>query len=223
MRLALAAAVAALTVSTASAADMDVLRPSISDQPATTRTIDWTGMQFGVTGGGDLTRADGSKFGNTTQDFPGAHVSLFAGYQEQLDSNFVLGLEGDVTYTGGNAKTLGRYDDTYTLLGTDKLSSDWSGSIRARVGYAFDNLLLYSTAGYVATRIVDKANTTVATGTFNEYFHGLTIGAGADYAFTQKLFGRAEYRYNKFFEKQIGSKEADLSQHVVSVGVGMKF
>lgn len=222
MRLALAAAVAALTVSTASAADMDVLRPSISDQPATTRTIDWTGMQFGVTGGGDLTRADGSKFGNITQEFPGAHASLFAGYQEQID-NVVLGLEGDVTYTGDNGKLFNVFDATNTYIGQENLSSDWSGSIRARVGYAFDNLLLYTTAGYVATRVVDKVNTTQATGTFNKYFQGLTIGAGADYAFTQKLFGRAEYRYNKFFEKQIGTLEADLSQHVVSVGVGVKF
>ncbi|MCM5557423.1 outer membrane protein [Pleomorphomonas sp. JP5] len=223
MRLAYAAAVAALTVSTAAAADMDVLRPSISDQPATTRTIDWTGMQFGITGGGDLTRADGSKFFNVTQDFPGSHVSLFAGYQEQLNNNVVLGLEGDVTYTGGNARTFNIFDATNTYIGQEKFSTDWSGSIRARVGYSFDNLLLYTTGGYVATRVVDKANTTLATGTFNEYFHGVTIGAGADYAFTQNLFGRAEYRYNKFFERQFGKLEEELSQHVVSVGVGMKF
>ena len=223
MRLAFAATVAALTVSTASAADLDVLRPSISEQPETSRTIDWTGMQFGVTSGGDLTRGDGSKFFNITQDFPGAHASVFAGYQEHLNNNVVLGLEGDVTYTGDNGRTFNVFDSGGSYIGQENVSSDWSGSIRARVGYAFDNLLLYSTAGYVATRVVDKANTTQAIGTFNEYFHGVTIGAGADYAFTQNLFGRAEYRYNKFFEKQVGSLEADVSQHVVSVGVGMKF
>lgn len=223
MRLAFAATVAALTVSTASAADMDVLRPSISEQPATTRTIDWTGMQLGITGGGDLTRADGTKFFGRTEDFPGAHASVFAGYQEQLNNNVVLGLEGDITYTGDNAKTFNIFDATDTYIGQEKISTDWSGSIRARVGYAFDNLLLYTTAGYVATRVVDKANTTAATGTFHEYFQGVTIGAGADYAFTENLFGRAEYRYNKFFEKQFGSLEEEFSQHVVSVGVGMKF
>lgn len=223
MRLAFAATVAALTVSTASAADLDVLRPSISEQPETNRTIDWTGMQFGVTGGGDLTRADGSKFFNITQDFPGAHASVFAGYQEHLNNNVVLGLEGDVTYTGDNGRTFGVYDSGGSYIGPENVSSDWSGSIRARVGYAFDNLLLYSTAGYVATRVVDKPDTTLLSGTYKSYFHGVTIGAGADYAFTQNLFGRAEYRYNKFFEKQTGPTESELSQHVVSVGVGVKF
>ena len=161
MRLAFAATVAALTVSTASAADLDVLRPSISEQPETNRTIDWTGMQFGVTGGGDLTRGSGSMFLGKTEEFPGAHASLFAGYQEQLNSNFVLGLEGDVTYTGKNRRTLDTYDATNTYIGTNQINTDWSGSIRARVGYAFDNLLLYTTAGYVVTRVVDKADTTV--------------------------------------------------------------
>lgn len=223
MRLAFAAAVAALSVSAASAADMDVLRPSISDQPATARTIDWTGMQFGVTGGGDLTQANGSKFFDILQNFPGAHASVFAGYQEHLNNNVVLGLEGDVAYIGDNGKTYDVYNSGGTYLGQENVSSDWSGSIRARVGYAFDNLLLYSTGGYVATRVVDKLDTSLGGGTYNEYFHGVTIGAGADYAFTQNLFGRVEYRYNKFFEKHVGSLEADISQHVVSVGVGMKF
>ena len=223
MRLAFAATVAVLTASTASAADMDVLRPSISGQPETTRIIDWTGMQFGITGGGDLTRGSGTMFRGNTQDFPSIHASLFAGYQEQLDNNVVLGLEGDVTYTGKNKRTLDTYDATNAYIGTNRMSADWSGSIRARVGYAFDNLLLYTTAGYVVTRAVDTADTTIETGTFHKYFQGVTIGAGADYAFTENVFGRAEYRYNKFFERQIGRREADLSQHVVSVGVGMKF
>lgn len=222
MRLAFAATVAALTVSTASAADMDVLRPSISEQPATTRTIDWTGMQFGITGGGDLTRGDGTLFFNDTKDFPGVHVSVFAGYQEQVN-NIVLGLEGDLSYNGDNGKTLNTFDETNTYIGTDRYSTDWSGSIRGRVGYAFDNLLLYTTAGYVTTRIVDDYKRASKSGTLHHYMQGLTIGAGADYAFTESLFGRAEYRYNKFFERQFGNWEAELSQHVVSVGVGMKF
>ena len=223
MRLAFAAAAAALTISTASAADLETLRPSIPDVPQTTRTIDWTGFEFGMTGGGNLIRADGSKFFGRTEDFRGEHASIFAGYQKQLGNNVVLGIEGDVTYTGDNEKTFNTFDSTNTYIGQEKISTDWSGSIRARVGYAFDRLQLYTTGGWVATRVVDKADTTVAVGTFHENFQGVTIGAGADYAFTDNIFGRAEYRYNAFFERQFGSLDEKLAQHVVSVGLGMKF
>lgn len=223
MRLALAAALAALTISTASAADLDLLRPTISEEPATPRTIDWTGFEFGVSGGGSLTSAEGSKFFGRTEDFLGTQGSVFAGYQYQLGNNVVLGIEGDVTYTGGNEKTFNVFDATNTYIGQEEISSDWSGSVRARVGYAFDRLQLYTTGGYVATRVVDKADTTVAVGTFYENFHGVTVGAGADYAFTDSIFGRAEYRYNAFFERHVGRLDAQLDQHVVSIGVGMKF
>lgn len=224
MRLVLATVIAALTASTASAADLEVLRPSISDQPETIRTIDWSGPEFGITAGGNLMQADGEKFFGRTEDFKGANFGAFAGYQQQLNNNVVLGIEGDVTYTTNNARTFDTYDSsTLNYLGTDEFSTDWSGSVRARVGYAFDNLLLYTTGGYAVTRVVDKMDTTVAVGTYHANYHGVTIGAGADYAFTDNIFGRAEYRYNKFFERQFGSIEEELSQHVVSLGVGMKF
>lgn len=223
MRIVFVAAVAALTVSTASAADLEVLRPSIPDVPETTRTIDWSGFEFGMSGGGNLIRAEGSKFFDRTENFRGAQASVFAGYQQQFNNNLVLGIEGDVTYTGGNGKTFNTFDATNTYIGQEKISTDWSGSIRARVGYAFDRLQLYTTGGWVATRVVDKADTTVAVGTFHENFQGVTIGAGADYAFTDSIFGRAEYRYNTFFERHFGSLDEKLAQHVVSVGLGMKF
>ncbi|WP_370677333.1 outer membrane protein [Pleomorphomonas sp. PLEO] len=213
----------ALTISAASAADLETLRPSIPDVPQTTRTIDWTGFEFGATGGGNLIQADGSKFFGRTEDFRGAHASIFAGYQQQLGNNVVLGIEGDITYTGDNEKTFNTFDLTNTYIGQEKISTDWSGSIRARVGYAFDRLQLYTTGGWVATRVVDKADTTVAVGTFHENFQGVTVGAGADYALTDNIFARAEYRYNAFFERQFGSLDEKLAQHVVNVGLGMKF
>lgn len=223
MRLALAAALAALTISTASAADLDLLRPTISEEPATPRTIDWTGFEFGATGGGSLTRASGSIFSGRTEDFPGVQGSVFAGYQYQLGNDVVLGIEGDVTYTGGNEKTFNIRDATDTIIGQADIRTDWSGSVRARVGYAFDRLQLYTTGGYVATRVIDKIDTTVTNDTIYENFHGVTLGAGADYAFTDSIFGRAEYRYNAFFERHFGNLDERLAQHVVSIGVGMKF
>ncbi|TGP29104.1 porin family protein, partial [bacterium M00.F.Ca.ET.228.01.1.1] len=60
-----------------------------------------------------------------------------------------------------------------------------------------------------------------------ETLNGWTIGAGIDYAFTDNIFGRLEYRYNDFRKKtytiQHLSADGKLSDHVVNVGLGVKF
>jgi outer membrane immunogenic protein len=57
-----------------------------------------------------------------------------------------------------------------------------------------------------------------------ETYHGWTVGGGVDYAFTDKMFGRVEYRYNDFGNKDILGLDFDLNpQHVVKVGLGVKF
>lgn len=220
MRIVLAATFAAYGILPASAADFDALRPSIAGQPETTRTIDWSGPQFGLTGGGDLVSAEGSKF-TSTNYFPGARLGAFAGYQEQFGNNVVLGVEGDVSYTWNRRDDYVYYSGG-APLGDEKIKTDFSGAVRARVGYAFDNLLIYATGGWVATRGVDVVQDI---GTTREILSGYTLGAGVDYAFSDGIFGRIEYRYNDFAEKT-SSKDGssiDLQQHVFNVGVGMKF
>ena len=54
-------------------------------------------------------------------------------------------------------------------------------------------------------------------------FNGWTIGAGVDYAFTNNIFARAEYRFNSYGNKDVLGIKADLDQHVVGVGIGVKF
>lgn len=43
------------------------------------------------------------------------------------------------------------------------------------------------------------------------------VGTGVDYAVTNNVFLRGEYRYNDLGDN------ADLDQHVVKVGLGAKF
>ena len=48
----------------------------------------------------------------------------------------VFGLEGDIQITGA--------DDTFAPY---KFSNPWFGTVRGRVGYAFNNVLFYGTGG----------------------------------------------------------------------------
>lgn len=53
--------------------------------------------------------------------------------------------------------------------------------------------------------------------------NGWTIGAGLDYAFTDNVFGRVEYRYNDFGHGTLDGARTDFNQSVVNFGLGVKF
>jgi len=93
------------------------------------------------------------------------------------------------------------------------------GSVRGRVGYAMERVLLYAAGGWTAT------NFKVEGGGFDESetLHGWTLGAGFDYAVTDRIFTRLEYRYNDYFEKEILGVDTQFNQHVINVGLGVKF
>lgn len=218
--LAMLAAIVATPVMAADLASQSEAVPAA----AVAYAFNWTGPELGVFGGGDWANASGSMFDNTSYRFPGGHAGAFAGYQYQLKNNVVLGVEGDASYTGNQrAFHYEDYDTNGNLVasGTAKVRSDFAGSVRARVGYAFDNILVYSTGGWAATRAVSSLS---GSGESSKILNGFTVGAGVDYAFTDNLFARVEYRYNRFGEKSLGDAGTiKFDQHLANIGLGMKF
>src|SRR5690606_29602660 len=84
------------------------------------------------------------------------------------------------------------------LSGTSDLN--WFGSTRLRVGYAFDRLLPYVTAG-VAYAELDYERlwswpTTYRN--FSDRLVGWTVGGGVEYAVADNWAVRAEYRYSDY-------------------------
>ncbi|MCA1494645.1 outer membrane protein [Sinorhizobium alkalisoli] len=177
-------------------------------------TFVWTGGYVGLQGGGGWLDGDLSVPGDSaSEDFNGGIFGAFAGYNHQM-GDWVVGVEGDVSYNWN--------DESLTVFGTSaEAGSDVAGSVRGRVGYTVnDRALLYATGGWAVTRgFVDVDGAPKEKETFN----GWTIGGGIDYAFTDSMFGRAEYRYNDYGAKDIGGVDVDLDQHQFTVGVGVKF
>ncbi|WP_457107377.1 outer membrane protein [Methylobacterium sp. P5_C11] len=99
----------------------------------------------------------------------GASFGAFAGFNVQFD-DIVLGIEADYTHTDQNSwstnsisrivTTSGGNSETVYLSGTSNTRIDDYGSIRARAGYAFGNLLPYVTAGAAIGQVT--INDTVA-------------------------------------------------------------
>ncbi len=126
----------------------------------------------------------------------GAHV----GYNLQI-TQWVIGLEGDVDGTS-YSRTSGPDPEFGASFVT--IRKDIEGSIRGRVGIAWDRALLYATGG-VAFADIKTRYSTVAPfagfGGFDSFTRtrvGWTVGGGLEYAITNNWSVRGEYRFSDF-------------------------
>ncbi len=204
-------AIGALVSAPAFAADlarasaMPVKAPVTAAPPA----FSWTGFYIGGNTGYAWGSGSGAteSYGIQTDGwFAGGQV----GYNYQFQNNVLVGLEtdiqgGDMT-GGGNGLT-------------SKL--DYFGTVRARLGYAFDRVLPYVTGGMAYGR-----NTINAYGLDSSNTHvGWTAGAGLEYAMTNNWTARAEYLYTDLGSKaydNIGT-DAGVTASTARLGVNYKF
>ncbi|MBC2772200.1 porin family protein [Rhizobium sp. AQ_MP] len=172
-------------------------------------TWSWAGGYAGVQGGygwGDTKLSRSGTSGKV--DFDGGRFGGFVGYNWALGSAFILGAEADLAY-----------DWNEFTRGTESLKTTVQGGLRARAGYAADRALIYAAGGWTATQLSYK-DTGVS---IDDTLNGWTIGAGVDYALSDRMFARGEYRYNDYGSKTIDGTAVDFNQHVVQVGLGVRF
>jgi outer membrane immunogenic protein len=135
----------------------------------------------------------------------GAHV----GYNLQYDPWLVLGIEASVDGTSFSHTLAVAVNDVLgdtpgVLSATSR--ADVQGSIRGRIGIAFDRLLIYGTGGVAFTdfytELVDRTGffgvTPGTEAAFTNARAGWTAGGGIEYAVTDNWWVRAEYRYSNF-------------------------
>ena len=122
----------------------------------------------------------------------GTRIGLFGGYNHQT-GRVVLGIEADVGKTlGGTSNRDGVYP------GADVFSTLWDASIRARLGYAAsDNVMFYGTAGPTVAR----ARTGLDNSSDSNTHMGWTAGLGSDFNLIGSLFGRVEARYSNYSDE----------------------
>ena len=160
----LALIAAAWTVS-AQAADLNYgsRAPYTVNQPL--NAYSWAGPYLG----GNLGYDWGNVSNNPTKP-SGFAAGIQAGYNWQYGSPWVFGLEGDLQVTGA--------DDTFAPW---KFSNPWFGTVRGRVGYSFNNIMFYATAGLAFGELRSE--------TFglseSHASTGLTVGLGTEFRLTE--------------------------------------
>jgi outer membrane immunogenic protein len=177
--------------------------------------INWTGFYIGAMGG--YAKENTSNGLALSGGLAGGTV----GYKWQTDK-LVLGIEGDAAWTN--------FGQTAGIPGFLTVSSRASdvGTVRGRVGVAFDQFLLYGTAGYAWA---DNKITTTALGVSFSDSHvhsGWTAGAGVEVMFMPHWSVKAEYLYRSFssqtyFATQLPPGFATGTLNVNSGQVGVNY
>jgi outer membrane immunogenic protein len=241
-----ATALATAGISAASAADLPMRAAPPAPVFAPVPVFTWTGFYVGGQVGYGWNANDNDfdvPVGYTVDGLPftgfggdegdGFLAGVHAGYNVQLGS-FVVGVEGDIEGVFGDDDDdfdgviigPGGVPVTYSIASS---SIDWQGSIRARAGFAFDRALIYATGGFAFAGLSDGIGSDgIGIDDGDDTLTGWTLGAGVEYAFTNNLTTRLEYRYtsyegdnNVFDAVDLGDNEIEF--HTVRVGLSYKF
>ncbi|ODN71746.1 OmpA-like transmembrane domain protein [Methylobrevis pamukkalensis] len=159
--------------------------------------------------------------------------------------SIVFGLEADFDASGmdgsgtdNNPLFIGPVHGEFSLL--------WQGSVRARLGYAVDRLLVYGTGGFAYGNAEVSASVSGGDGgggtvtaaaapglsaSEENILTGWTVGAGVEYAFTDALSARLEYRYTDLGEATYsattgigaGSAKFGVTYSQVLAGISYRF
>ena len=219
----LAAAAAVLTAFSAQTFAADLPQPAdpVPSYPVTPDTMsgfDWTGPYVGASlgwGWGNFTTRS-TPTGKFENDANGILGGLYGGYNFMFTPNILTGVEGTFDFTN--------LDDSSTVGGVNvKTGSDWNSTIRGRLGYAFDNFLIYGTGGLALADLDVKAggakDSTVAL--------GWTLGAGVESAVSKNVTVRLDYAYENFGQEKFNlggtTYKTDLDNNVVRAGIAYKF
>jgi outer membrane immunogenic protein len=145
---------------------------------------------------------DSSLGGTATGVIGGAHV----GYQYQINQ-WVFGLEGSVDATTLDKTVMGSFPGFLfpgATLASIETRDNVQGSIRGRLGIAFDRLLIYATGGVAFggfstdMTIADPTLSIFVTNSFSNTRVGWTAGGGIEYALLPNWWVFVEYRYTDF-------------------------
>lgn len=244
MRKFITIAAALLVSASASASD---LYPAAKAVPYAVG-YNWTGLYAGVHGGyGWGQTQDIANAGAAERKTNGGFGGLQAGYNYQINS-IVIGAEADGSF-GSISNSWGGTNQFDPYYGKDTVST--FGTLRGRVGYAFDRVLIYGTGG-LAWGVedhgfgCDAARVAVTNGCQNkkggQKFYvgaspvnvGWTVGGGVEYAAFGNWTVKAEYLLMDLGTNSVtmadpnypaakSLRNFDTQFHTVRVGVNYRF
>jgi outer membrane immunogenic protein len=221
-----------------SAADLRTPPPARAPVVAPVLLYNWSGFYIGghigaVGGDKDWTDVTFAPFPDGSHHVEGFLAGGQAGFNWQA-GNWVFGIEGQASWTNA--------DDSHLCLVNFGLTCatemNWLGSVAGRVGYAFNNVLLYAKGGFAFAN-EDYIQSVTGTGVVfataeDETRTGWMVGVGLEYGFTPNWSIKVEYNFMDFGNDTFNlvlpgtgvvSSVEDIDQqlHVVKAGINYRF
>lgn len=217
----------------AHAADLPVKAPVYKAPPV--KLYNWTGFYVGINGGGLWGKssftyvATGVDVGGNNS---GGMIGGTIGYNYQFPSNWVIGLEADWDWASAKASNP---CPNPAFSCNNKIQS--IGTLRGRLGYAWDQWFLYGTGGFAwenvkveTVNLAGVATPTSGTPTNGEtkWQPGWTVGVGLEYGFWTNWSVKVEYLYADFGTHRYtvdSSLQVDSRQreNIVRAGLNYRF
>lgn len=137
----------------------------------------------------------------------------YAGYNVRAADRIVIGAEAGFSAT---------VDDRVTATSTGRpltIDPRYSFDLSARAGYLLtDKALVYVRGGYANNRVRTTFAAAAGPLTASDNLDGWQVGGGVEYAITDRISARAEYRYSDF-----GTNGGRYDRHQTLVGVSYNF
>ncbi len=224
---------------------------------------DWSGFYVGVSAGYTFEQDDGitttgQAAANINNVLGGARPAQTRleregfigggqiGYNWQLTPNWVMGLETDISYVDirkdTNVVTI-PLNGIGTLNNNFRTRMEYFGTVRGRIGYAWDRTLLYATGGLAYADIENSATffgpagQPQFAGSNRRTEAGYTVGAGIEHAFASNWTLKAEYLYYDFRDETVNvavipgnggggtgyNSRFENDGHIIRAGLNYKF
>jgi len=227
-------------VASAYAADLSTYEP-VPEAPTPAAAYDWSGPYIGVFGGlttGDFEYDIGPVGGPAAVNIDISASGFIGGAQVGYDwqsGNWVFGAVADIAATNHSAEI----NISAPIVGPGvgaNLESElkYLGTVRGRVGYAWDRALLYAHGGFAYGK-TEQSIDVFGINVFNEEQTrtGWTAGVGFEFAVTDRLSLGTEYSYVDLGSEEVfrlGGAAApaivfneDLAFHTLKAAINFRF
>ena len=191
--------------------------------------FDWSGLYVG----GHLSYGRGHANGSLTDSVSTASRNSFGslfgglqlGYNHLLKSGFLAGVESDLSFPNFlSADDVVRTNMTARGNLAEKI--DYVGRLRGRVGYAFDNWLIYGTGGFAwsQARFIETPGLIADEDKALHTRTGWVLGVGAEVAIAPDWSARLEYLYDNFGKAAVTMpsgvrSESTFDTHTLRLGL----
>ncbi|MBD8651481.1 porin family protein [Rhizobium sp. CFBP 13726] len=192
---------------------------------------DWDGAYLGAHLGGSLADFDwwfrplpgGSPNNQVNHDGSGLLAGAQIGYDWQIGS-WVVGINAEAAkaHVQGSARCPGR-------SWSCESDAQWVGSAKARFGYSFSDVLLYTTGGVGFSKLEAVSQRGSDRGEIDRTHAGWVIGGGVEYSITEQWSVKGEFLHYDFTDRPYQRANNDIIVDTgyrlnnVTIGVNRRF